>query len=76
MATDNYLSVWTVYDNPLDFPGLFVARKSVTHKGAVLHTHEVLTASTLQELRELIPPGLFCMPRDPSDEPQIVECWF
>jgi hypothetical protein len=76
MEMDNYLAIWTVYDNPKDFPGLFVARKSEARKGLVLHTHEVLTATTLEELRELIPTGLFCAPRDPSDEPQIVECWF
>jgi hypothetical protein len=73
---DNYLAVWTVYCSPKDFPGLFVARKSEARKGVVLHTHEVLTARTLQEVRDLIPAGLCCVPRAPSDEPHIVECWF
>jgi hypothetical protein len=76
MEANKGLSVWTVYDNPADYPGLFVARRSEARAGMVLHTHEVLVAKTLQELREQIPAGLFCTPRDPSDEPQIVECWF
>jgi hypothetical protein len=76
MEADNYLFIWTVYDNPKDYPGLFVARKSEARKGVVLHTHEVLTATTLQALREQIPAGLLRQPRHPLDEPHIVECWF
>jgi len=76
MEANNCLNVWTVYNSPRDYPGLFVARRSEARKGVVLHTHDVLIATTLEKLREQIPAGLHCMPRDPSDEPQIVECWF
>jgi hypothetical protein len=45
-------------------------------RGGVLHMIDMFTAETLQELRALLPPGLTCFARDPSDGPVIVECWF
>ena len=56
------LELWTTYDSPMDLPGRFVARKRVQDK-------------TLKRLRAKLPPGLYCMPRSPGDDPQIVETW-
>ena len=38
-------------------------------------TDDVLLDDTLDALRNRLPPGLVQMPRDPSDDPNIVESW-
>lgn len=66
------LSIWVVYDSPADFPGQFVARKWLNDAA----TSEVLQADSLQALRELLPAGLYCLPRSQEDDAVIVESWF
>jgi len=65
------LSLWTVYDSPSDYPGRFVARRFELNRP----TRLVLVASSLEGVRRLLPPGLYCLPRLPGDEPHIVEVW-
>jgi hypothetical protein len=65
------LDIWVIYDNPLDAPGKFVARRH-TLDGP---TDEAYEADSLEDARGLIPDGLVRMPRDGRDEPQIVETW-
>lgn len=69
------LSMWTVYDSPADLPGMFVARRFDIAAGEAVATDVYVFAPTLAWVRDLIPQGLHCMPRDESDEPQIVETW-
>ena len=38
-------------------------------------TNDMFVADTVDELRELLPPGLFCIPRVATDDPVIVETW-
>jgi len=66
---------WTIYDHPRDYPDVFVARRWYAQAGAVVPTHEMFTAGTLDELRALLPPGLVLLPRMPGDHPNIVEVW-
>jgi hypothetical protein len=72
---DEALGIWTVYDHPRDFPDCFVARRSLSSAGGIFMTDEVVTAATLEELRALLPPGLYRIDRDPLDDPVIVEVW-
>lgn len=66
------LDVWTVYDNPKDYPGWFVARR-FTLDGP---TGDTMTARRLEDLRNsLMTMGLTCIPRSPEDDPVIVESW-
>jgi len=65
------LPIWTIYDNPLDYPGLFVAREFNYDRA----TDKVLTDTTLDGLRRKLPPNLTCIKRYPSDNPHIVESW-
>jgi len=65
------LPMWTVYMNPKDYPGKFVARCWDLDKP----TTNVIVADTLEEVRALLPPGLICMPRDVADDGVIVETW-
>lgn len=65
------LEGWTVYDNPTDFPGKFVARNWVGETP----TDTVLIDTTLDGLRAQLPQGLGCLVRDPRDHPHIIEVW-
>jgi hypothetical protein len=80
--SDDALPIWTVYDHPRDFPHCYVARKFLIgeESGAALildwPTDEVITADTLDEIRELLERrGLTCFQRAPEDDPVIVETW-
>lgn len=69
-----HLPVWVVYDHPNDYPEGFVARMHVVipSEGPTMMKVE---ADTLKGVREQLPPGLTRIPRDPNDDPKIVECW-
>jgi hypothetical protein len=69
------LETWTIYDRPLDYPDGYVARRFLIRHGAALATHIAYYGPTLDSVREQIPQGLFCIARNPGDEPQIVETW-
>lgn len=75
MNSGDYLAIWTVYNSPADYPGLFVARKFLIVEGNSCPTVTVLTAPSLDGLREQLPHGLTWMPRYEQDHPCIVECW-
>ena len=66
------LEVWTIYSSPSDFPGRFVARKFVLDQPTAEH----VVGDTLEAVRRAIPPGLYRIPREPHDDPVIVEIWF
>jgi hypothetical protein len=69
------LVIWTVYENPLDMPGFFVARAHIVREGFTYPTAAMFIGLTLAEVRRQLPRGLFCMPRQDGDEPPIVESW-
>jgi hypothetical protein len=71
MASQAPLPIWVVYDSPVDLPGRFVARKWLNDHP----TGELLQGKSLNEVREKLPLGLYCVKRDPSDDPKIVESW-
>lgn len=64
--------IWTVYENPTDFPGKFVARLWDLDQP----TDQIKVADTLREIRaELMPLGLHRLERQPEDDPHILETW-
>lgn len=71
----SHLCIWTVYDRPRDYPTSFVARLSVVHGPEPVMTRKVVTGPTLEAVRGQLPAGLTCLPRNPQDDPVIVECW-
>jgi len=76
MTQESELAIWTVYNSPVDFPGMYVARKFLTEAGRSVPTKEIMVGGTLDQLqRELESRGLTMLPRDASDEPHIVEIW-
>lgn len=68
------LSIWTVYERPLDHPQKFVARRWASFLEPA-PTADVILADDLGELRKMLPAGLVRMPRQPGDDPVIVETW-
>lgn len=69
------LNIWTITDNPSDFPGKFVARRHVVGGASAHPTDQHFVADTLAEIRAALPSGLICIARGPEDDPVIVESW-
>lgn len=79
MTEDRILEIWTIYDNPLDYPGFYVVRvfhiNSTTRGGAVPEPEPRAVARSLDEARDAIPEGLAMLPATPGEHPSIVESW-
>jgi len=76
MSNETLLEMWTVCSHPSDFPNNYTARRSVIHQGHVEMTGDVILGDTLAEVRnEMIMRGLTNIPRNPADDPVIVEVW-
>ena len=83
---EGVLSLWTMYDHPLDYPDFWVVRRCFGCKweagmpgldaGGVTHDVVPRLARSLAEARELVPLGLYRQPRSPGDDLTIVESWF
>jgi hypothetical protein len=69
------LAMWTVYDHPTDYPNQFVARKFLVNSKGVVRTNDMFLADTLEEIRDLLPPGLMNLYRYAQDDPNIIETW-
>jgi hypothetical protein len=71
---DGELGIWTVYHQPEQPTHHYRARLFVMDKA----TEHVLLADSLADIRTMIDavhPGLYRLPRNPADAPEIVECW-
>lgn len=65
------LSLWTIYEKPLDHAHGFIARRFESDAP----TEDTLTGE-LEEIRTTLErAGLIKLTRDPAEEPQIVETW-
>lgn len=69
--------MWVVYDHPSDFPDVFIARRWDPTNAGFMPTERTITGTTLEEVRASInkTPGLCLIPREPLDDPKIVEVW-
>lgn len=73
---DRYLYQFTIYYHPIDFPQHVVLRPVRIGPGTVEHHVIGCLYDSIEEARFDVMG--FCdmqIPRDPSDEPQIVETW-
>lgn len=71
------LSMWTVYNRPKDYPHGYIARRSEIggRKPRPVMTADVVIGD-LKLIRESMTMcGLYCLTRDLSDDPVIVETW-
>jgi hypothetical protein len=69
------ISQWVIYDHPRDYPDHFVMRRWGITAGNFFPTDDVALADTLPEIRQAVPPGLYCLERYANDDPCIVEVW-
>jgi hypothetical protein len=69
------LTLYTVYDKPVDHPDKAVVRSWLLPGDGTLQKGEAQVFDSLTEARASLPPGLVRLERHPLDEPQIVETW-
>lgn len=71
----------TIYKNPSDYPGMYVARAWIAVDGAVIPSDSVSIAVPISEAaldgirRTLSRRGAVRFPRQPQDDPVILETW-
>jgi len=66
--------VYTIYDNPTDYPGRVVLRRfDVTKDGTVADPEPLYVGGSVAEARASIPRGLARFDRSPSDPMSVVE---
>lgn len=71
-----WLTFWTVYRRPRDFPGQFVVRRHfVLEDGSTRPDADAILAETLEAARAALPPGLVNLGRMAADDPVITEVW-
>ncbi len=68
---------WTIYKHPADYPDKYVVRAWGIFRGSEPRPSGIVfQCHTLEDARNVIPPGLVCMQPDPAtDVPCIVETW-
>lgn len=65
--------MFVIYERPKDYPDHYVIRR---WGGPGLQDRDYFQlGKTLEEARRFVPPHCIRFPRDPRDEPQIVESW-
>ena len=67
-------TVWTVYRHPNDYPGYWVMRAhEIFPSGGTCPYSFCFVAGTLEAIRAKLPPGTWCIGREPKDDPAIYE---
>lgn len=66
------LTVWTIYERPIDHPDHWVLRAHDLPGGS-RETFEI--SDSLEGIRAKVPPYLHRLRRDPNDDPAIYESW-
>ena len=78
-ALGRNLYVFTVYDHPTDFPDHFVVRRfkiSSEPPYEPIPDCIFMQEKSLMVIRDYLSYiGLYKIPRDPNDDPKIVESW-
>ena len=70
--------MWTVYKDPKDYPGEYVARKFVISEDFYGPSNESISSRSLRDVQNALRSlyrGWIQLKRAPDDEPHIVEVW-
>lgn len=77
-----FLTIWVIYYGATNHPpGKWVVRAQDAGVSPLecpdrIRRHELFfECDSLEEARAKVPEGLYRMPRQPGDDPVIVECW-
>jgi hypothetical protein len=75
MTRSDVLTIWTVYRDPTDYPGMWVLRgHDVTASGSAPR-RDCFISDTIEAVHRALPPGLVRLDRNLEDDPKIVETW-
>lgn len=70
------LELWTIYENPADYPGRFVVRRWVVRPdGRCVPDQSCTDHDSIDAAREKVPSGLHCLGKLPDDDRAIAETW-
>ena len=71
------LTMWTIYNRPLDHPDHYIARQWRTDANGPQPTQSIIIAQSLSVLRDtlMLEMGLTPIARSPGDDEKIVETW-
>jgi hypothetical protein len=70
-----HLSVFTIFERPLDYPEHYVVREFRIMGGQVAPQPECKLAKTLEEARRHVPPGRVRLSEQDPANPKVVESW-
>lgn len=75
-SDEGQLATVTIYRSPLDYPGKFVVRRFwIEAAGPVVEDLPLAVVATIEQARAALPPGMWCLGREPGDDLAIVETW-
>lgn len=74
MTAPSVLTVWTLYDHPLDYPAHYVVRESSASARGVVHHRIACLYDTREEAKADFEQH-YWMPRWKDDDPTIVGAW-
>lgn len=69
------LDIWVVRFNIVEYPGKYILHRERAMGPPITEVKFSVTDS-LDAVRQMLPPGLHRLPRQPGDQPNIVETWF
>jgi hypothetical protein len=70
------LTVWVIYERPVEYPQGYVVRPQFAMRGGEVRVSVHAWASpNLDTLRGALPDGLVPFTRQPNDDPAIIEAW-
>ncbi len=76
------LTFWVIYRRPRDYPKGCVLRAQWPMRDGTVVADTIAwfsdyedDAQSIAALRDILPPGLTCLGRQPNDDPCIVESW-
>ena len=74
-TAEGYLVMWVVTWNSSDYPRQAVARTILIRPPDQIKLRTILRADSLDQVRQMLPRHLTCLPRYDEDDPVIVEVW-
>ncbi len=69
------LSIYTIFNNPLDYPNKVVVRQFKIKAGKIGVTDNIVLCDSVEEARNKIPKNLSVLMRSPNDHTSVVESW-
>jgi len=65
----------SIYFNPKDYAGKFVARLFDIQAGDVCSTRYIMIRDSLEDIRKEMPAGLYRLDRTQDDDLELLEVW-